>query len=151
MNITTTLDWVFPLTFVALFAWVIHADNYKGIRLLLMIICSVVFTIGALAALAGMAIFPQPFMIVGICLALLWTAGIQIKREPPKEKHPDWLIHKIEADLKTVELTKNPIAVEGYKKELFELLQKHNITPPPDIQKLLTPTTYRPRSSDAQQ
>lgn len=130
-------DWIYPLGFVTLFAWVIHADRYKGIRLLLMIICSVVFAIGALAALAGMAIFPQPFMVAGICLALLWAAGIQIKREPTKEKHPDWLIHKIEADLKTVERTQNQTAVDGYKREMIELLKKHNIKPPSEVQKLL--------------
>lgn len=102
---------------------------------------------------AGFGWFCVDFIIVwgwiGVTYILI---SVSEKLSKPNEptKHPDWLIHKIEADLKTVELTKDATAVEGYKKELLELLQKHNIKPPSDIQKLLTPVTYQPRSSDVQ-
>lgn len=103
---------------------------------------------------AGFGWFCVDFIIVwgwiGVAYILISVSEkLSTPSEPTKE--PDWLIHKIEADLKTVELTKDETAVEGYKKELLELLQKHNIKPPSDIQKLLTPAISRPHSSDVQQ
>lgn len=152
MSLKEASDLIFPLGFVVLFAWIIHAGNHKGIKLFLMVLASVVFTVGFISALAGMVIFPKPFAIAATCCATAWIAGIYIKREPKiKQNHPDWLINKIESDLRAVELTKNPTAVEGYKKELLELLKKHNINPPSDIQKLLIPTTSQPHPSDTRQ
>lgn len=89
---------------------------------------------------------PAWFFLFNISMKLCAKIEAWLQNEPTK--NPDWLIEKIQADLKTVELTKNPLAVEGYKKELLELLKKHNVTPPANIQKLLAPTELEVKSTN---